>query len=144
MALNGEILLLFGVPCSEERIKDIEEWAILDEVTTEYALELWFARLARYNSERISDISLFDRLFNESYSVKISAPIVHSDSHEQNGHRLPMLRIQGDSVFSRAEGQKIKISDEVIANIGTRYEYLFDIEYLGFKKIDKNLLEKET
>jgi hypothetical protein len=66
-------------------------------------------------------------------------------AYRHNGFVLPKMTIHGEYAKDKETHEKIMISDKMIEDLGSEFEYKWNFEYFDFKRIGKvEALENEV
>ena len=140
------IAFYFGLPTSQERIDDAEEFA------ERYGLNLeggWlkFINLMRQGlAERLKERSEMDNALSRFIGSEIIAPVTSFQTHTVgtgvSAMKMPVIVLEGDFVVSKDYGMRLPITDAVAEKLREYFQRNFNIESVSFGRIQKSTTRK--
>lgn len=127
------IHIKFGHPTSFEEQGKLSDRAVHNDYPLEEALCFEFESLLDSLIKKKGNESFFDLVFFVSVGKQVKAPKIHFATYMENGHKLPMMVING-SHLKTADSELIPITDHYIDELGQLYQDEFDYEYVGFER----------
>ncbi len=142
----AKIELYFGNPTTDKEWEMVEAEARAGDICIESAVIQDFYSIVRpllvktKNDENYFELVLF-RLFD----VLAKLPDITMGAYRHNGFVLPKMTIHGEYAEDKETQEKIMISDKMVEDLGSEFEYKWNFEYFDFKRIGKvEALENEV
>lgn len=130
----GKINVKFGYPTSLEEQDRLSERAVRNDCSIVTELCLGFKCSLDSLNKRKGRENFFDLVFFVITEKEVRSPAISFDTYLENGHKLPMMVLEGD-YLKVGRSERLFISNDFINELGKLYQDEFDYEYVGLERV---------
>ena len=137
--MNHQIAMYFGhALLGNPRHEEIEARAIEWGCSIEFAILEDFDWLFTRTFKVHEDSSTFNLLFTIVANRSVQAPAVEVKYGKDNASSIPTLLFADDFLIDNDSEKKIKITDEMLNQLGLEIEDCYGYEFIDFKRLAPN------
>jgi hypothetical protein len=142
----AKIELYFGSPTTEKEWEMVEAEARAGDICIESAVIQDFYSIVRPMLVKTKEgDNYFELVIYRLFDVLVTLPRITMGAYRHNGFVLPKMTIHGECANDKETHEKIMISDKMVEDLGSEFEYKWNFEYFDFKRIGKvEALENEV
>ena len=142
----AKIELYFGNPTTEKEWEMVEAEARAGDICIESAVIQDFYSIVKLLLVKTKEgDNYFELVLYRLFDVLVILPRITMGAYKHNGFVLPKMTIHGECAKDKETHEKIIISDKMVEDLGSEFEYKWNFEYFDFKIIGRvEALKHET
>lgn len=142
----AKIELYFGNPTTDKEWEMVEAEARAGDICIESAVIQDFYSIVKPMLVKTKEgDNYFELVIYRLFDVLVTLPRISMSAYRHNGFVLPKMTIHGECAKDKETHEKIMISDKMVEELGSEFEYKWNFEYFDFKRIGKvEALENEV
>jgi hypothetical protein len=142
----AKIELYFGNPTTDKEWEMVEAESRAGDICIESAVIQDFYSIVKPLLAKTKDgDNYFELVIYRLFDVLVKLPDITMGAYKHNGFVLPKMVIHGEYARDKETHEKILISDKMVEDLGSEFEYKWNFEYFDFKRIGKvEVLENEV
>jgi hypothetical protein len=142
----AKIELYFGNPTTEKEWGIVEAEAHARDICIESAvIQDFYSTVKLMLVKTKGGENYFELIIYRLFDILVTLPRMSMGAYRHNGFVLPKMTIHGEYAKDKETHEKIIISDKMVEDLGSEFEYQWDFEYFDFKRIGKvEALENEV
>ena len=142
----AKIELYFGNPTTDKEWEMVEAESRAGEICIESAVIQDFYSIVKPLLFKTNEgDNYFELVIYRLFDVLVTLPCITMGAYRHNGFVLPKMTIHGEYAEDKETHEKIMISDKMVEDLGSEFEYKWNFEYFDFKRIGKvEVLENEV
>ena len=134
----AKIELYFGNPTTDKEWEMVEAESRAGDICIESAVIQDFYSIVKPLLVKTMDgDNYFELVLYRLFDVLVKLPDITMGAYKHNGFVLPKMTIHGEYAEDKETHEKIMISDRMVEDLGSEFEYKWNFEYFDFKRIGK-------
>ena len=144
--LMAKIELYFGNPTTDKEWEMVEAEARAGDLCIESAvIQDFYSIVKPLLAKTKGGDNYFELVLFRLFDVLVKLPEITMGAYKHNGFVLPKMTIHREYATDKETHEKIMISDAMVEDLGSEFEYKWNFEYFDFKRIGKvEVLENEV
>jgi hypothetical protein len=134
----AKIELYFGNPTTDKEWEMVEAESRAGDICIESAVIQDFYSIVKPLLVKTMDgDNYFELVLYRLFDVLVTLPDITMGAYKHNGFVLPKMTIHREYAKDKETHEKVMISDKMVEDLGSEFEYKWNFEYFDFKVIGK-------
>jgi hypothetical protein len=134
----AKIELYFGNPTTDKEWEMVEAEARSGDLCIESAVIQDFYSIVKPLLAKTKDgDNYFELVLFRLFDVLVKLPDITMGAYRHNGFVLPKMTIHGEYAKDKETHEKIMISDQMVEDLGSEFEYKWKLYYLSMDRLQQ-------